>query len=63
VNTVIITKEAWKQRYARKLVEGGGLDWPTANAAAESAIETADDWNTPEDAAIEEMSYWASEVG
>lgn len=58
----IITKDEWKSRYARRLVERGGLDEPTAAEAAESAIDDADDWLTPEDAADEEMSCWASNV-
>jgi hypothetical protein len=54
----IISKDEWKRRYAKVLIEQGGLSQDKANQAAEDAIELADEFLTPEDAAADEMSYW-----
>lgn len=53
-----LSPDEWKRRYARALIEQGGLDEPTAQQAAETAVEDADAWLTPEDSAHEEMTYW-----
>ncbi len=53
--------EEWKRRYAERLVSVGGLPQTEADAAAEVAVEHASDWMSPEDAANEEMTYWAAE--
>ncbi len=57
----IISREAWAQRYTERLAEAG-ISRPYAMAAAQVAVEHAGDWLTPEDAAVEELSYWVEEA-
>ena len=54
----IVSKEAWVRRCSTTLVDEGGLDRPSADAAALAMVEKAHEWLTPEDAARDEMSYW-----
>lgn len=60
--TQVISRDEWRRRYAQVLIDEGGLDRLTAFQAAEAGLEMADDWLTPEDAAREEMTYWAEET-
>lgn len=53
----VMNRDVWIHRYTERLVEGG-LDRATATAAAACAVEHADDWLSPQDAAAEELSYW-----
>lgn len=56
----ILTPTEWKRRYIAQLIAGGGIPIKTAQQAADDAFEIAEEWMTPEDAAIEELSFWST---
>jgi hypothetical protein len=62
-----ITEQEWKDRCAKRFVDRGGADWPTARGLADVCYEGLDgldlDDESPEDAADEEMSNWTNDEG
>jgi len=57
-----ITKGEWLRRCAARFIEKGGVDEETAEAFAETCLESTlefeDFESTPEECADGEMSYW-----
>ncbi len=53
-----ITTEEWLKRCSAQFIESAKLDQETADEQAEMCLENLDLDDSPEDAAIEEMSYW-----
>lgn len=57
-----MSKEAWQRRYADVLVAEGGMLRSNARLAAQQAVEQADQWDTPESAARDEISHWVGQA-
>lgn len=59
-------RDEWKAKYSSRLVARSDIDRDVANEWAETAAgeqveawgENVSEWEAPEDAADEEMSYW-----
>jgi hypothetical protein len=58
----ILSKSEWVRRYAEILMREGGMIRANARFAAEKAVESADEWATPEDAARDEISHWVDQL-
>jgi hypothetical protein len=56
----VMSKERWKQRWVEVMVKEGGMFRSDARLNAERAVEHADQWDTPESAARDEISHWVS---